>query len=219
MNQSTPDAISDSVSLDSSTDTNPSFSHDTSHDTGIPAAPPLSFSSILIPFVTDCTTNGEFLLMNWGEYLAVGFRGDPAFVKRCVNWALNHEVPAGEIHEPFNTGTLAYILVDNREKLVAGLAAQFYGEIAASHEAPWKVEPRWETQGGGFNLDTGEADSGEQVFVEGEIDEEAVATLAAQRAEQFLNEVAVQEPFLQKILTSPAATYEIQRVEAQSEEE
>lgn len=154
----------------------------------------------------DATTNGQFLLTYWGNDLALGFRGEPDFIRRCHNWAVNHDLAKGELHWPFDkTGRLAYVLVEGRDAIARALAAQFYGEIVTSHEVPWVNDCTWNPE--------------DDTFTEGEVDETAVAKLAASRAEAFLSEHVKTEPFLMKLPTSMAPTYEMTSTSRESSPE
>jgi len=150
----------------------------------------------LSTLLSDCdATGGQFLLTHWGDSLALGFRGEPDFIRRCYNWAINRDVAKGELHWPFDKdGRLAYVLVENHAAIERGLAEQFRDEIILTHEVPWEREARWDN----------EAD----IYFEGEVNQTKVDQLAAKRAADFMATHVTSEPFLLKLPTSLAPVYE-----------
>lgn len=115
---------------------------------------------------------GDFLLSYYGAQMALGFKGDLAFIRRCYNWAENSGVigKGASLHWFYDEdGKMAYVCPPTKDHIRNGLIAQFRAEIIHNSDViPIKKE--WDDENG-LTL---------------EYDESQVESLAVQRADDFI---------------------------------
>lgn len=115
---------------------------------------------------------GEFLLSYYGAQMALGFKGDLAFINRCFSWAENTGVigRGAGVHWFYGVdGKLGYVCPPDKATIRKGLIAQFRTEIIQSNRVA-KIRDIWSEEEG---LDI-------------EYNEEAVNQLAEQKADEFM---------------------------------
>jgi hypothetical protein len=144
--------------------------------------------------------SGKFLLSFYGNILALGFKGEKDFIRRCHNWAHNYSITSGGLHWFYEQGgALAYVLVKSRDDILRGLAQQFRADIIISREIlPLKEELNYE-----FDPENEESAL--------KYNEKKIEKLAWERAENFFKERVELENFLSRIPTSIAPAYEVSR--------
>ncbi len=112
--------------------------------------------------ITEDLQHGQLFLCSYGNGVALAFKGTPGFIYRWFNWAINTGVipPSSPLNWFYgrDSGQIAYICPKRREDVVRGLAETFHQEI---------LRERFTTRGATW-------------------DDEQIAPLARQRAEDFL---------------------------------
>jgi hypothetical protein len=126
---------------------------------------------------------GDWLISSYGANIALGFKGDPGFIERCYNWAVNTGVVhKGQrlcwFHEAV-TGKLAYVCPKSVAAIERGLALQFRAEIIQSREIP--------------PLKEGWTEDDELIL---ELDEARIDELAGRRAKAFMAERLIRDSFV-----------------------
>lgn len=125
---------------------------------------------------------GEFLISYYGAQMALGFKGDLNFIRRCYNWAENTGVvgKGASLHWFYDeNGKMAYVCPPTKEHIRNGLILQFRAEIIYEQEVK-PLREEWSD------------DNGLMI----EYDEVAVESLAAQRADDFIANRLVPDCFL-----------------------
>ncbi len=135
---------------------------------------------------------GEFLLSRYGSIWALGFKGDYGFVQRSHAWAINTGIARGNLRWMYGlNGKIAYVAVKEEERILKGLAAQFYAEIIRDKEiAPLDIKMDLETE-----------------MTEVVYDEIAIESLAYERAVQFYETRVVCVPFMESQVRGLAPVY------------
>ena len=139
----------------------------------------------------------QFLLSFYGCGLALGFKGSADAVERCFNWASNCGVSKGQLWHLYDRGnSMAYVFVQNRDVLLAGLIKQIRAELIMSHEIPPLVDR--------INPETDE--------IELEYDEALLDQIATIRATDFLTNHITLDNFAGRIPIEAAPIYGLGQV-------
>lgn len=151
--------------------------------------------------ITDET--GEFLIMPYSRYTALGFRGDLEFVKRCQNWAENMgitqtDMPRGrKFHWAYNgKECLGYVLTDGADQIIRCLQLQIYMDILASHEIV-PISERFDEEAESWLV---------------EYDETAIDVETKRRAEEFYANRVKLENFIDKMKDFDETVFGLARV-------
>lgn len=139
------------------------------------------------------------MLAHYGSNLALGFKGEPDFIRRCFNWAMNTGVirSAGQLSWYYeqDTGRLAYVCPKSMKAIKMGLFLQFQAEIILNKEIPLKndrsKEENWE-------------DSDLPLI---EHQDQKIARLAAKRVKEFMKDHVIFDSFFLKRIESVAMPY------------
>lgn len=147
---------------------------------------------------------GRFLLSHYGAGFALGFKGDPDFIHRCFNWAMNTGMIS--VNARLNwfyereTGRLGYVCVSSKDKVYRALVSQFRAEIVLDGE----VEPVYvdSVDSAETDLQDSEEPNGELVY-----DDAAIQRLAEERAREFMDTRIVPDNFFLQQTTTMAHVY------------
>jgi hypothetical protein len=148
-----------------------------------PAVTSKQAASQTLKFVEDVKANGSLVWCSNGNRVAIGIRGNAAFVERFANFCYNRGVigTGSPVQWCYLEGkSIAYVLTLTLDRLKEGVASQLRSEIIMSGEVPPLK-------------DYMDEEKGEYVL---ELDEARIAVLAAERAAQFMAECLHNEPFL-----------------------
>lgn len=132
----------------------------------------------------------QYLQCWWGNGLALGFKGDPAAIERCYNWAVNTGVTRGRLLWLYDRESIGYVYT-NHDDLMKGLLAQFRADVIMGREVPLLRDEE--------NEETGE--------VTIEYDEGAIDALVQARVTLFIAERLINENFMSSMSDSLAPIY------------
>jgi len=149
--------------------------------------------------VEDILDNCPFSICFYGKGVAIGFRGEKSFVKRCLNWAVNSgatKYDAKLSSSYFGDSYIDYVLCPKKDRFLNALKEQFRSEIILNNEVPPLIP---------FMAAEEDSDAIEAVY-----DDEAIENLAARRVEAFMHneDCVVLEQFMSKGPISLGPVYE-----------
>lgn len=121
---------------------------------------------------SELDLGNQYLLMDFGDRLALGFRGTADFIRRSFTFAKNTRVTMGELHRL--SDDLSYVLIDSQERLLRGLKWQSYVELL-SRATPLKE----------VDVEEGTMAEYDEESLEAQADQAARAFLAAIPRENF----------------------------------
>ena len=150
-------------------------------------------------FIEDIFDNYPLSICFYGKGVAIGFRGDKDFVKRCLNWAVNFGATKSDaklLSSCYGERYIDYVLCTKKEQFLNALKEQFRSEIILNNEVPPLIP---------FMAAEEDSDATEAVY-----DDEAIENLAARRVEAFMHneDCVVLEQFMSKCPISLGPVYE-----------
>lgn len=156
-----------------------------------------------LTLLQDVQNNGPFMLAHYGSNLALGFKGEPDFIRRCFNWAMNTGVirSAGQLSWYYeqDTGRLAYVCPKSMKAIKMGLFLQFQAEIILNKEIQLLVDHSRDDEWIEENKET--------VIPIVQHQDQKIARLAAKRVKEFMKDHVIFDSFFLKRIESVAMPY------------
>lgn len=165
----------------------------------------------MLTLTDDVAANGPFMLAHYGAYYALGFKGEPDFIQRCFNWAVNTGVigPGGQIQWFYEaeTGRLAYVCPKSLHAIKRGLFLQFQAEIIQAKEVALKADHSRDDEWIDVHHAGNKFDGTPLI----DYNDYQIARLAGKRVKEFLRDHVVKDAFFLRKSESVGPIYGMAR--------